>query len=85
MLHVVDISELGVGATGEPASLVTSPDLHPLGVAGVPPGPPEVEAPAIGPVGGNQDLGVTGKPAGDFSRQRPHDVEFGATLRSGEE
>ena len=51
MPHVMDISELGVGAAGEPAPLVTSPDLHPLGVAGIPAGPPEVEAPAIGPIG----------------------------------
>ena len=45
--HVVHVGEFGVGATGEPAPLVTAPDLHPLGIAGVPSGPSEVEAPAI--------------------------------------
>jgi hypothetical protein len=85
MPHVVDVGELGVGATGEPASLVTPPDFHPLGVTGVPPGSPEVQAATIGPVGRNQNLGVTGEPACHFSRHRPHDIEFSAPLGSGEE
>ena len=51
MPNVVHVGELGVGAAGEPASLVAAPDLQPLGIAGVPPGPSEVEAPAIGAVG----------------------------------
>ena len=50
MPHVMHVGELGVCAAGEPATLVTPPDLQTLGVARVPAGPPEVEAPAIGPV-----------------------------------
>ena len=62
--HVVDVGELGVRAAGEAASLVAAPDLHPLGVTRIPPGSSEIEAPAIGIVGGDQDLGVAGQPPG---------------------
>jgi hypothetical protein len=48
---VVDVGELGVRASGEAASLVAAPDLDPLGVTRIPPGPSEAEAPAIGIVG----------------------------------
>ena len=67
MSNVVHVGEFGVGATGEPAPLVTAPDLHPLGIAGVPSGPSEVEAPAVGSVGGDQDLGVTSQAACDLA------------------
>ena len=67
MPDVVHVGELGVRAAGEPAPLVAPPDLHALGVTGVPPGPPEVEAPAVGPVGRDQDFGVAREPPGDFS------------------
>ena len=77
---VVHVGELGVGAAGKPASLVPAPDLEPLGVARVSPGPPEVEAPAVGAVGRDQDLGVAGQPAGHLARHRPQDVELGAPV-----
>ena len=67
MPDMVHIRELGVRAAGEATSLVAAPDLQPLGVAGITPGPSEVEAAAIGPVRRDQDLGVAGEPAGDFS------------------
>ena len=50
MPNVMHVGELGVCAAGEPATLVTPPDFQTLGVARVPAGPPEVEAPPIGPV-----------------------------------
>ena len=50
MPNVMHVRELGVCAAGEPATLVTPPDLQTLGVARVPAGSPEVQAPAIGPV-----------------------------------
>ena len=50
MPHVMDVGELGVCAAGEPAALVTPPDLQTLGVARIPSGSPEVQAAAIGPV-----------------------------------
>ena len=65
--HVVHVGEFGVGAAGEPAPLVAPSDLHALGVTGVPACSSEVEAPSIGPIGRNEDLGVACKPPGDFS------------------
>jgi hypothetical protein len=67
MADMVDVSELGVGAAGEPASLVASSDFQALGVAGVPSGPAEVEAAAVGPVGRKQDLGIAGEPPSNFA------------------
>ena len=49
--HVVDVGELGVGAAGEPAALVTSPDLQTLGRRSGPGGPAQIEAAAVGAVG----------------------------------
>ena len=66
MPNVMDIGELGVRAAGETASLVATPDLDALRIAGVPAGPTEIEAPAVGPVGRNQDFGVAGESPGDF-------------------
>jgi hypothetical protein len=85
MLHVMDVGELGVGAPGEPASLVTPPDFQALSVTGIAPGSPEVQAATIGPVGRDQDLGIAGESACHLSRHRAHNVEFGASLGSGQE
>lgn len=65
--HVVHVGELSVGAAGEPAPLVASSDLYALGVTGVAACASEVEAPSIGPIGRDKDLGIAGKPPGDFS------------------
>ena len=82
---VVHIGELRVRAAREPTSLVTSPDLDPLGVSGIPPGPSEAETLPARRVGGHQDLGVTGQPSGDLSGDRPQHVELGVSLAPGEE
>ena len=37
------------------------------------------------PVGGDEDLGVAGEPAGDLSGERPEHVELGTALAPGEE
>ena len=82
---VVHVGEFGVGAAGEPAPLVTPPDLQPLGVRRIAPCPPEVEALPSGIVSGDQDLGVARQPPSDLPRQRPEHVELGSAVAPGQE
>jgi len=83
--YVMDVGEFRVGAAGEPATFVTPPDLHSLGITGIASGSPEMQAATVGPVSRDQDLGITGEPACHLQRHRAHDVEFGAPLGPGQE
>src|ERR1700689_3853499 len=60
--YVVHVGGLGVWAAREPASLVAPSDLYALGVTGVPACSSEVQAPAIGSIGGDKDLGIAREP-----------------------
>src|ERR1700722_13539660 len=85
MPYMVHVGEFSVRAPGEPAPLVTPPDLHALRVTGVPACPSEVETSSIVPICRDEDFGVACQPPGDFSRDGSHDVELCPAFAPGQE
>src|SRR3974390_2196861 len=75
---VMDVGELSVATPGETAALVAPADLDALRVTGVAPGAPEVEAPTVGPVGRDEDLGVARQATGHLPRDGTERVELTA-------
>lgn len=73
---VMDVGELGVTTPWETAALVAPADLEALRVTGVAAGASEVEAPTVGPVGRDEDLGVARQATGHFTRDGTERVEL---------
>ena len=79
VLDMVDVRELGEGASGEPTPLVAPSDLDPLGHRRFPSGPTLVEDGAVRSLHGEDDAGVARQPARHLGGDRADTLNLGDT------